>query len=119
MRFDTATNTFESFKIPSVGEGENETPYALNVNHRTGDVWMAANNSDRVLRFRPSTRTFLNYPSPTRVTVLRDFAFTEDGAVCSSSSNLPAGAIEGGRPSFICIEPEGGAQDREALAVTP
>ena len=119
MRFDTATNTFESFKIPSVGEGEYETPYALNVNHRTGDVWMAANNSDRVLRFRPSTRTFLNYPSPTRVTVLRDFAFTEEGAVCSSSSNLPAGAIEGGRPSFICIEPEGGAQDREALAVTP
>ena len=101
-----------------MGEGEYETPYALNVNRRTGDVWMAANNSDRVLRFRPSTRTFLSYPSPTRVTVLRDFAFTEEGAVCSSSSNLPSGAIEGGRPSFICIEPEGGTRDREALAVT-
>ena len=118
MRFDTATKAFETFKIPSVGEGEYETPYALNVNRRTGDVWMAANNSDRVLRFRPSTRTFLSYPSPTRVTVLRDFAFTEEGAVCSSSSNLPSGAIEGGRPSFICIEPEGGIRDREALAVT-
>lgn len=118
MRFDTATETFETFKIPSVGEGEYETPYALNVDRRNGDVWMAANNSDRVLRFRPSTKTFLSYPSPTRVTVLRDFSFTEEGAVCSSSSNLPAGAIEGGRPSFICIEPEGGAKDREALAAT-
>ncbi len=118
MRFDTATKTFETFKIPSVGEGEYETPYALNVDRRNGDIWMAANNSDRVLRFRPSTKTFLSYPSPTRVTVLRDFAFTEDGAVCSSSSNLPAGAIEGGRPSFICIEPDGGVKDREALAAT-
>lgn len=116
MRFDTGTSTFETFRIPSVGEGEYETPYALNVDRTTGDVWMAANNSDRVLRFRPSTKTFLSYPSPTRVTVLRDFSFTDEGAVCSSSSNLPAGAIEGGRPSFICIEPEGGAKDREALA---
>jgi virginiamycin B lyase len=49
------------------------------------------------------------------VTVLRDFSFTKDGQVCSSSSNMPAAAIEDGRPNFICLEPEGGAADRAAL----
>ena len=119
MRFDPATGTFETYKIPAIGKGEYETPYALNVHPKTGDIWMSANNSDRVLRFIPATKTFLSYPSPTRVTVLRDFSFGEDGSVCSSQSNLPAYAIEDHRPSFICIDPDGGAQDRQALAARP
>jgi len=64
MRFDPVKQTFESFVIPSIGEGEYETPYALNVDRRSGDVWMSANNSDRVLRFSPSTRNFLQLPEP-------------------------------------------------------
>jgi hypothetical protein len=76
---------------------------------------MAANNSDRIIRFDPRTKKFFSYPSPTRVTVLRDFSFTSDGQVCSSSSNMPAAAIEDGRPNFVCIEPEGGAVDRASL----
>ena len=116
MRFDPATAKFESFRIPSIGKDEYETPYALNVWRPTGDVWMAANNSDRVLRFSPVTRTFTSYPSPTRVTFLRDFAFTKDGRVCSSQSNLPAYAIEDQRPSYLCIDPTGGENDRIALA---
>jgi virginiamycin B lyase len=116
MRFDTATATFESWKIPGVGDNEYETPYALNVDRASGDVWLAANNSDRILRFTPATKTFQSYPSPTRVTVLRDFAFTRDGRVCSSSSNLPAYAIEDQRPSFICVDPTGADKDRAALA---
>jgi len=95
---------------------EYETPYALNVYRPTGDVWMAANNSDRVLRFSPATKTFLSYPSPTRVTFLRDFAFTKDGRVCTSQSNMPAYAIEGAVPSYLCIDPAGGERDRAALA---
>ena len=79
---------------------------------------MAANNSDRTLRFTPATKTFQSYASPTRVTVLRDFAFTEDGRVCSSSSNLPSYAIEDQRPSIICIDPIGADKDRAALAAT-
>ncbi|MDE2561091.1 MAG: carboxypeptidase regulatory-like domain-containing protein [Sphingomonadales bacterium] len=117
MRFDPATQKFKTWKIPAIGHGEYETPYALNVDKRTGQIWMAANNSDRVLRFDPKTNKFFSYPSPTRVTVLRDFSFTQDGQVCSSSSNMPAMAIEDGRPSFICIDPEGGAADRKALGV--
>jgi len=115
MRFDPATGKFDAYTVPGVAPGEYETPYALNVYRPTGEVWMAANNSDRVIRYTPATRTFQSYPSPTRVTVLRDFSFTKDGRVCTSQSNLPAYAIEGGRPSFICIEPDAGAADRAAL----
>jgi streptogramin lyase len=116
MRFDPATGRFETFLIPGVAPGEYETPYALNVYRPTGEIWMAANNSDRVIRFTPATKTFQSYPSPTRVTVFRDFSFTKDGRVCSSQSNLPAYAIEGGVPSYFCIDPTGGERDREALA---
>ena len=65
--------------------------------------------SDRIFRFIPATKQFMTYPLPTRVTWLRDMAFTKDGAVCSSSSNLPAWGIEGGLASFICLYPNGEA----------
>jgi hypothetical protein len=76
---------------------------------------MTSNMSDRILRFIPKEERFISYPSPTRVTWLRDLVFTKDGKVCSSSSNLPAYAIEDGVPSFICLDPEGADKDR-ALA---
>ena len=119
MRFDPATVQFESWKVPGVAPGEYETPYALNVHRPTGEVWMAANNSDRILRFSPATKTFRSYPSPTRVTFLRDFSFTKDGRVCSSQSNLPAYAIEGAVPAYICVDPTGGERDRAAVATVP
>lgn len=115
MRFDPEAEEFDTFMIPAVGKGKYETPYALNVDRRTGHVWMSANHSDRILRFDPETGIFLSYSSPTQVTVLRDFSFTDDGQVCSSSSNMQAAAIEDGRPSFICIDPDGGAADCAAL----
>jgi virginiamycin B lyase len=70
--------------------------------------------SDRVLRFNSATNTFIAYPMPTRVSYLRDIAFTADGQVCSSSSNLPAYGIEGGRGSFLCIDPDGNARPMKA-----
>ena len=116
MRFDPATKKFDSFKLPLLAANEYETPYALNIHPTTGEVWITSNMSDRVLRFNPVSRTFVAYPSPTRVTWLRDMAFTRDGQVCSSSSNLPAYGIEGGRGSFFCLDPAGGDLDRQALA---
>jgi len=116
MRFDPATAKFDSWKVPGVAPGEYETPYALNVHRPTGEIWMAANNSDRILRFSPATQTFRSYPSPTRVTFLRDFSFTKNGRVCSSQSNLPAYAIEGAVPAYICVDPAGGERDRAAAA---
>ena len=107
MKFDTRTDTFETHKLPLLSPDEYETPYALNVHPVTGDVWITSNMSDRIFRFSPTTKTFVSYPLPTRVTWLRDLVFAKDGGICSSSSNLPAYGIEGGRASFICLYPEG------------
>jgi virginiamycin B lyase len=117
LRFDTKTKRFRSYRLPVLAPGEYETPYALNVHPKTGEVWITSNMSDRVLRFDPKTERFTAYPSPTRVTWLRDMVFTEDGEVCSSSSNLPAYGIEDGRDAFFCLDPEGGERDRRALGL--
>lgn len=105
MRFDPQTETFSTWKIPALSPGEWETPYALNVHPQSQAVWITSNNSDRLFRFDPQTEVFTSYASPTRVTFLRDLVFDKDGRVCSSQSNLPAHAIEGGRPSFLCLDP--------------
>lgn len=106
MKFDPATETFvKSYKLPVLAEGEYETPYAVAVEPQTQHVWIAANMSDRILRFDPVSETFQAYPSPTRVTFLRDFIFTDEGDVCTSNANLPAGAIEGGQAKFMCLTP--------------
>ncbi len=107
MKFDTQTRRFETFKLPLLAHNEYEVPYALNIHPKTGDVWITSNMSDRIFRFVPSSKQFVSYPLPTRVTWLRDMVFTKDNAVCSSSSNLPAYGIEGGLASFICLYPDG------------
>ncbi|TMH36677.1 MAG: hypothetical protein E6H66_04550, partial [Betaproteobacteria bacterium] len=103
---------FETHPLPRLAPNEYEIPYALNVHPKTGEVWITANNSDRVLRFAPATARFVSYPSPTRVTFLRDLEFTADGKICSSNANLPAYAHEDHVPAFICIDPKGGEADR-------
>jgi virginiamycin B lyase len=115
MRYDPAANEFSTYKLPLLAADEYEVPYALNVHPDTGDVWITSNMSDRWFRFVPETETFITYPSPTRVTWLRDWEFTSDGQACASQSNLPSYAIEDGVPSFICVDPEGGSRDREAI----
>lgn len=106
MKFDSKTETFvKSYKLPVLAEGEYETPYAVAVEPSTQHVWIAANMSDRILRFDPENESFKAYPSPTRVTFLRDFIFTPEGDVCTSNANLPAGAIEGGQAKFMCLTP--------------
>jgi streptogramin lyase len=104
MKFDTKTEQFAAdYKLPLLAEGEYETPYAVGIEPRTQDVWIAANMSDRILRFNPREESFTAYPSPTRVTFMRDFIFSHEGDVCTSNANLPSGAIEGGRGKFICL----------------
>lgn len=112
LRFDPQTSEFKTFKLPTLAPNEWEAPYALNVHPQTGEVWITSNTSDRLFNFDPKTEQFTAYPLPTRVTWMRDIVFTADGKVCNSSSNLPAYAIEGGRPSIICLDPHGGEQDR-------
>jgi sugar lactone lactonase YvrE len=105
MRFDTRSRTFDSIALPLLAPNEYELPYALNVD-RKGDVWIATNNSDRVMRYIPGEQKFVAYPMPNRVIWFRDFEFTQDGRVCSSNSNLPAHAHEDKLPAFVCIQPD-------------
>lgn len=107
VSFDPSTEKFTAYPLPTLAPGEYETPYALNVHPQTGLVWITSNMSDRIFSFDPTTERFTSYPLPTRVSFLRDMVFTEDGKVCSSNSNLPAYAIEGGLGGFICLDPEG------------
>lgn len=106
MKFDSARQKFvKSYKLPTLAKNEYETPYALAVHPKSQQIWIASNLSDRILRFDPKTEEFVAYPSPTRVTYMRDFIFTDDGQICTSNANLPAAAIEGGRPKLMCLEP--------------
>lgn len=105
LSFDPDTEEFEVYPLPTLAPGEYETPYAINVHQQTGLVWITSNMSDRIFSFNPETETFTSYPLPTRVSFLRDMVFTEDGKVCSSNSNLPAYAIEGGLGGFVCLDP--------------
>lgn len=107
MRYDPASGAFSSIDLPTLGKGEYEMPYALAVHPKTGDVWIAANNTDRVLRYLPKENRFIAYPMPNRVIWFRDFDFTADGKVCTSNSNLPAYAHEDKVPAFVCIDPNG------------
>jgi streptogramin lyase len=106
MRFDPQTSEFESIPLPILSAGEYEMPYVLNVHQKTGDIWIAANNTDRILRYIPAEKRFIAYPMPNRVIWFRDLEFTEDGKICASNSNLPAYAHEDRVPAFICLEPE-------------
>ena len=105
MSFDPVTAEFKTYPLPTLAPGEYETPYALNVHPATGVVWLTSNMSDRIFSFDPKTETFTSYPLPTRVSFLRDLIFTREGKICSSHSNLPAYATEGGLSGFICLVP--------------
>jgi hypothetical protein len=59
MKFDTRAETFESWELPLLSPNEHETRYALNVHPITGDVLLTSNMSDRIFRFTPSTKTFV------------------------------------------------------------
>jgi streptogramin lyase len=106
MKFDTATRRFTSYPMPVLDRDEFETPYAVNVEPHTGDVWVTSNLSDRMFRFNPQSEKWVAYPLPTRVTYLRDIVFMADGGVCSTNSNLPSDAVEGRHQSLLCLHPD-------------
>lgn len=106
MSFNPQTKQFKTYPLPTLAPGEYETPYAINVHPKTGVIWITSNMSDRIFSFDPKVESFTSYPLPTRVSYLRDLVFTQDGKICSSNSNLPSYAIEGGLGGFICLNPE-------------
>jgi streptogramin lyase len=107
-RFDPETREFRSWPLPIEPAGS-DTPYALNVDHRTDAVWICGTNSDTLIRFEPEAERFVVYPLPTRVTYTREIDFDEQGGVWTSNSNLPTWQIEGGFPRVLRLDPGGGA----------
>jgi len=106
MRFDPKYREFKLYPLPNLAPGEYETPYALGVHPESQEIWITSNMSDRVFRFLPDEERFISYPSPTKVAFLREIVFMDNGGVCSSNSNLPAVAIEGGLQKILCIYPD-------------
>jgi streptogramin lyase len=92
--------------MPVLAPGEFETPYALNVHPKTGEVWVTANLSDRMFRFDPRHERWTAYPMSSTTTYMRDIVFTPDGRICSVNANLPAVAIEGQQQKIVCLQPD-------------
>jgi streptogramin lyase len=105
-RYDIDSGEFEHFEIPVEPLGT-ETPYALNVDLSTDDVWICGTNSDSLIRFQQASEEFTIYPLPTRVTYTRDIDFAADGSVWTSNSNAPAWQIETGVPRVIHLDVNG------------
>jgi streptogramin lyase len=110
MKFDTRTEQFTTHPLPLLAPGEFETPYALNVHPKTGEVWITSNLSDRMFRFNPANASWLTYPMSTMTTYMRDIVFAPDGRVCSVNANLPSYAIEGLQQQVVCLQPDAYAE---------
>lgn len=101
-RFNPQT---EEWKIYYMPDSANQTPYALNVNPKNGDVWICSSNSDSLVLLDPKTGHFTNYRMPSRVSFSREIEFDEDGNIWTSNSNGPIRHSERGVGSIIKLEP--------------
>ncbi|MBI4517231.1 MAG: carboxypeptidase regulatory-like domain-containing protein [Deltaproteobacteria bacterium] len=102
-RYALSTGEFKTWRLPIEGV---ETPYALNVDRRTDNVWICGTSSDSLIRFDPLSEQFTVYPLPTRVTYTREIDFDDAGGVWTSNSNFPTWQIEGPGPKIIRLQPE-------------
>jgi virginiamycin B lyase len=73
VRFDSASNHFESFPLPN----PDSAPYVARVDRTHGTVWVGTAASDEILAFDPRTREFTSYPLPTRGALIRHIAVDE------------------------------------------
>jgi streptogramin lyase len=95
----------ELFDMPEFAAGYRPAPYALGVDPKTQEIWVNETVTDHLYRFIPKEKRWVAYPMPLRGTFTREITFTGDGTVCTSNSNIPVAAIEGGAGELICIEP--------------
>ena len=98
--FDPNTEEWAVYPLP---HGADSLPYALNVEPKTGHVWICGTGTDSMLRFDPEKGTFTEYLMPTRVTYTREVEFDDQGNVWVTNSNYPVRHVENGRGSVIRI----------------
>ena len=95
-RFDPTTERWKVYPMPTgipgpAGFGTSETPYNLNANRQTGQVWINGSNSDTLIRFEPKSGRFTAFPLPTRASFTREIEFDADNNVWTCTSNEPSG----------------------------
>ncbi|HUI60061.1 MAG TPA: carboxypeptidase regulatory-like domain-containing protein [Steroidobacteraceae bacterium] len=108
-RVDPKTFEAERFPLPEFAPGYRPAAYALAIDPRTESVWVNETMTDHIYRFNPATKRWVAYPLPLRGSYTREISFTGDGRVCTSNNPFPAGALEGGTPELICVDPDGAA----------
>lgn len=106
-RFDPKTLDSKRYPLPEFAPGYRPAAYALGIDPRTQRVWVNETMTDHIYRFDPATERWTAYPLPLRGSYTREISFTRDGRVCTSNNPFPAGALEGGIPELICIDPDG------------
>ena len=108
-RFDPANERWKVYPIPTgisgpEGYGTSETPYNLNANRQTGQVWINGSNSDTLIRFEPKSGRFTAFPLPTRASFTREIEFDPDNNIWTCTSNEPPGPGELGTGKFVKLE---------------
>lgn len=98
--YDPAKDEWKTYDcIPGKGD---EIPYALNVDRKSGMVWICGTSSDTMLRFDPKDGETTVYRMPSHVTYTREVEFTEDG-MWTCNSNFPVRHIENHFGSIIRV----------------
>jgi cysteine-rich repeat protein len=108
-RFDPTIERWKVYPMPTgvqgpPGFGTSETPYNLNANRKTGQVWINGSNSDTLIRFEPETARFTAFPLPTRASFTREIEFDPDNNIWTCTSNEPPGPGERGQGKFVKLE---------------
>ncbi len=104
-RLNPKTLEVKRFPLPELAPGYRPAAYALAVDPKTQSVWVNETMTDHIYRLDPATQRWVAYPLPLRGSYTREISFTRDGRICTSNNPFPAGALEGGVPELICIDP--------------
>ncbi|MCC5814960.1 MAG: lyase, partial [Leptospira sp.] len=96
---------FTPYPMPTAIGGI-ETPYSLNVNRITNQVWATGTQSDTLAVLDIATEKWKIYPMPRKVTFTRDVEFSQDGKKAYTCNGaFPSWQIEDGQPTLIEITP--------------
>lgn len=98
-KFDPKTEQFTEYQpgLSTVG------PYDVEVNQKTGEVWMTGSLSSSIFRFEPKTETWTEFRWPTEPAYTRHIAVDEaTGDVWTAYSSLPEAVAK-----IVRLQPNG------------
>jgi virginiamycin B lyase len=98
-RFDPKSEKFSQFQpgLSTIG------PYDVEVNQKTGEIWMSGSLSSSIFRFDPATEIWTEFRWPTEPAYVRHIAVDEEtGDVWSAYSSLPEAVAK-----IVRLQPNG------------